>query len=139
MNSAYPWGLQVAIQKTTAEAWLAFGQGDQDKALNLMSQAAKMEASTDKNPITPAEVLPARELYGDMLLETGNYADARAEYEATLDRSPNRFYSLYGAGRAAELDDDMETAAKYYQQLLEICPDPSGDRPQLDHARDFLG
>ncbi len=139
MNSAYPWGLQVAIQKTTAEAWLAFGQGDQDKALNLMSQAAEMEASTDKNPVTPAEVLPARELYADMLLETGNYADARAEYEATLDRSPNRFYSLYGAGRAAELDDDMETAAKYYQQLLENCPDPSGDRPQLDHARDFLG
>lgn len=139
LNMPYDWGIQVAIQKTSAEAWLAFEQGDQERALDLMSKAAEMEASTDKNPVTPGEVLPARELYGDMLLETGNYEAAGTEYEATLDRSPNRFYSLYGAGRAAELSDDTETAAKYYQLLLENCPDPSGDRPQLDHARNFLG
>ena len=139
LNMAYDWGMQVAIQKTTAEAWLDFEQGQQDKALELMREAAEMEASTDKNPITPGEVLPARELYGDMLLATGDYAAALTEYEATLDRSPNRFYSLYGAGRAAELSDDSETAAHYYQQLLDNCPDSSGDRPQLEHARDFLG
>ena len=139
LNMAYDWSMQVAIQKTTAEAWLAFEQGEQDKALELMREAADMEASTDKNPITPGEVLPARELYGDMLLATGDYAAALTEYEATLDRSPNRFYSLYGAGRAAELSDDSETAAHYYQQLLDNCPESSGDRPQLEHARDFLG
>ena len=118
---------------------LADDPDDQDKALDLMSQAAAMEASTDKNPVTPGEVLPARELYGDMLLATGNYDAAIAEYEAALERSPNRFYSLYGAGRAAELNDDSETAAQYYQQLLDNCPDPSGERPQLEHARNFLG
>jgi tetratricopeptide (TPR) repeat protein len=139
LNIAYDWGIQVAIQKVGAEAWLAFEQGEQDKALELMKQAAEMESSTDKNPVTPGEVLPARELYGDMLLATGAYDAARAEYEAALERSPNRFYSLYGAGRAAELNDDSETAARYYQQLLDNCPDPSGDRPQLEHARNFLG
>ena len=139
LNMAYDWGIQVAIQKTAAEAWLAFEQGDQAKALDLMRQAAEMESSTDKNPVTPSEVLPARELYGDMLLATGDYAAALTEYEATLDRSPNRFYSLYGAGRAAELSDDSETAVRYYQQLLDNCADSSGDRPQLEHARDFLG
>jgi tetratricopeptide (TPR) repeat protein len=139
LNMAYDWGIQVAIQKVGAQAWLAFKQGEQDKALALMKQAADMEASTDKNPVTPGEVLPARELYGDMLLATGNYDAAIAEYEAALERSPNRFYSLYGAGRAAELNDDSETASRYYQQLLDNCPDSSGERPQLEHARNFVG
>jgi tetratricopeptide (TPR) repeat protein len=139
LNIAYDWGIQVAIQKTGAEAWLAYEQGNQEKALELMKKAAEMEASTDKNPVTPGEVLPASELYGDMLLATGDYEAALREYEVALKRSPNRFYSLYGAGRAAELGDDSETAARYYQLLLENCPDPSGDRPQLDHARNFVG
>ena len=139
LNMAYDWGIQVAIQKKAAEGWLAFEQGEQDKSLELMRQAAEMEASTDKNPITPGEVLPARELYGDLLLVTGDYDAALSEYEAALERSPNRFYSLYGAARAAELADDSETAARYYQQLLDNCPDPSADRPQLEHARNFLG
>ena len=139
LNMAYDWGIQVAIQKTAAEGWLAFEQGEQDKSLELMRQAAEMEASTDKNPITPSAVLPARELYGDLLLATGDYDAALSEYEAALERAPNRFYSLYGAARAAELADDSETAARYYQQLLDNCPDPSADRPQLEHARNFLG
>jgi uncharacterized protein HemY len=58
-------------------------------------------------------VLPASELYGDLLLATGDYEGALREYEVALTRSPNRFYSLYGAGRAAELNDDSESAARY--------------------------
>ncbi len=139
LNIAYDWGIQVEIQKLAAEAWLTYAQGDQEKALGLMKQAAEMEASTDKNPVTPGEVLPASELYGDMLLEIGDYATALAAYEVALARSPNRFYSLFGAGRAAELNNDSATAARYYAQLLENCPNPSGDRPQLEHARKFLG
>jgi tetratricopeptide (TPR) repeat protein len=139
LNIAYDWGIQVAIQKVAAAAWLAFEEGDQDKALKLMQQAAEMEASTDKNPVTPGEVLPASELYGDMLLATGDYEGALRQYEVALTRSPNRFYSLYGAARAAELNNDSEMAAQYYQQLLKNCPDPSGDRPQLEHARNFVG
>jgi tetratricopeptide (TPR) repeat protein len=115
LNIAYDWGIQVAIQKVAAAAWLAFEEGDQDKALKLMQQAAEMEASTDKNPVTPGEVLPASELYGDMLLATGDYEGALRQYEVALTRSPNRFYSLYGAARAAELNNDSEMAAQYYK------------------------
>ncbi len=89
--------------------------------------------------MTPGVVLPARELYGDMLLETGSYAKASVEYLAVLERSPNRFYSLFGAGRAAELGGDADAAAKYYQLLLDNCPDATNERPQLAHARDFFG
>ena len=139
LDTPYDWGTQVAIQIAAAEAWIAFGQSDIESALEHMRHAAEMEADTVKNPVTPGVVLPARELYGDMLLETGNYAKASAEYLAVLERSPNRFYSLFGAGRAAELGGDVDAAAKYYQLLLDNCPDATEERPQLAHARDFLG
>lgn len=139
LDDAYDWGSQVAIQIAAAEAWIAFGQSNIEAALERMRQAAEMEAMTVKNPVTPGVVLPARELYGDMLLETGSYAKASEEYLAVLARSPNRFYSLFGAGRAAELGGDADAAAKYYQLLLDNCPDATDERPQLAHARDFLG
>src|ERR1041384_7043264 len=54
-------------------------------------------------PITPGELLPARELLGDMLLAARRYGDARVAYTASLARERRRARSLYGAGRAAEL------------------------------------
>ena len=139
LDDPYDWGTQVAIQIAAAEAWIAFGQSDIESALAQMRHAAEMEAETVKHPVTPGVVLPARELYGDMLLETGSFAKASAEYLAVLERSPNRFYSLFGAGRAAELGGDADAASKYYQLLLDNCPDATDERPQLAHARDFLG
>ncbi|NOX69118.1 MAG: hypothetical protein GXP15_08020 [Gammaproteobacteria bacterium] len=139
LDIAYDWGGQVAIQIMAAEAWVAFGKSDIESALRKMRDAAEMEASTVKNPVTPGVVLPVRELYGDMLLATGSYALASAEYTAVLERSPNRFYSVFGAGRAAELGGDIAIATKYYQLLLDNCADANDDRPELMHAREYLG
>jgi tetratricopeptide (TPR) repeat protein len=137
LDIAYDWGIQVAIQRTAAEAWLAYEGGDTDRGLELMQQAAEMEASTEKNPVTPGEALPAMELYGDMLLAAGRYDEARQQYEAALTRSPNRFNSLYGSGRAAELAGDADAAASSYAELVESCVE-SGEREELVHARDYL-
>ena len=137
LDIAYDWEIQVAIQRTAAEAWLAYEGGDTDRGLELMQQAAEMEASTEKNPVTPGEALPAMELYGDMLLAAGRYDEARQQYQATLTRSPNRFNSLYGSGRAAELAGDADAAAASYAELVESCVE-SGEREELIHARDYL-
>ena len=63
-----------------------------------MRLAADMEDSTEKHPVTPGEVLPARELLGDMLIESQQNEKALQAYEEVLKKSPNRFNSLYGAG-----------------------------------------
>ncbi len=139
LRMSYDWGIQVAIQKASAEAWLAYEQGDKERALELMQEATAMEASTEKSPITPSQVLPAAELLADMLRDMGQNEEAVAQYESALERSPNRFQSLYGAGRAAEAAGDSETAERFYRELLAMCPEPGGDRPELAHARDFLG
>lgn len=81
--------------------------------------------------------MPARELLGDLLLELNRPAEALKEYEQSLTISPNRFNGLYGAARAAELAGDRIKARRYYRKLVETSS--LGNRPELQHARDFLG
>lgn len=134
---AYDWGTQVEVLRLAAEAWIEDARGNVDEALRLAAAAADLEDSTDKNPVTPGAVVPARELYADMLLDRGLLAEAATAYEATLSRSPNRFRSLYGAGHAAELDGDHDRARHYYGALLETAG--ASDRPEVQHAREFTG
>ena len=117
LPDAYDWGTQVQIQEVGARAWMAYAAERTDEAVELMTEAATLESTTTKNPVTPGVVLPANELLGDMLLDLGRYDEARAAYETALTRSPNRLNSLKGAGQAAELAGDAEAAAEYERQL----------------------
>ena len=134
----YDWATQVEIQRRAAAAWLAKAEGNDPEALRLMRSAAELEDSTEKHPVTPGAVLPARELLGDMLLELGRHDQALMEYETSLQTSPNRFGGLYGAGRAAELAKDRKKARAFYVKLTAICEKADGDRPELVHAKKFL-
>ncbi|MDQ2694309.1 MAG: hypothetical protein M3Z21_02825, partial [Pseudomonadota bacterium] len=135
-TSAY-WAKQVEIQRLSALAWLAYQEGRKEEALSTMQQAAALEAETEKHPVTPGEILPAHELLADMLLDLGRPKDALAAYEAALERSTNRFNSLYGAGHAAQQAGDKDTAADYYRRLVENAA-PQAQGPQLQQARAFL-
>ena len=54
-------------------------EGKPDHALQVMKIAAEMEDKTEKSPVTPGEVIPARELLGDMLLAVHKPLEAREE------------------------------------------------------------
>jgi hypothetical protein len=136
-NDAYK-ARQVEIQITAGKAWIANLNGKKMEALRLMKQAANMEDSTSKSPVTPGEVLPARELYADLLLDLHKNEAAFKEYEMVLGKCPNRFNSLSGAGLAAERAGDVSGAVHYYRQLLATAA-PGSDRLELVAARTFLG
>ncbi|MES2882206.1 MAG: hypothetical protein V4676_08665, partial [Bacteroidota bacterium] len=93
--------MQVQIQINAAEAWLLFKEGKKNEALTRMHAAADMEDKTEKHPVTPSSVVPARELLGDMFLAMKEYGRALQAYEASLQNTPNRFNALYGAATAA--------------------------------------
>jgi tetratricopeptide (TPR) repeat protein len=132
------WAKQVEIQRQAAAAWTARAEGKKLEALQLMRAAADLEASTDKSPVTPGAVLPARELLGDLLLNLNQPAEALKEYEASLQDAPNRFNSLYGAARAAELAGDQPKATGYYQKLISLCSHAEGERPELKRAKESV-
>ena len=136
-TSAY-WAKQVEIQRLSAMAWIMYQEDRKKKALNVMRKAAELESSTEKHPVTPGEILPARELLADMLLDMGRYKEAQTEYETTLKRSANRFNSLYGAGLAAELGNNKKDAVLYYKKLVEMTEEVKSEREQLKHARLYL-
>lgn len=96
-----------------------------------------MEDATEKHPVSPGMILPAQELFADMLLVTGHYPPSLAQYQAVLVRSPNRFNSLYGAARAAELAGKMTKAGFCYKKLIEITVADT-KRTRLQQARIFL-
>lgn len=131
------WAKQIDIQRLSAQAWLMYYEGEQQGALEKMRRAAEMETATEKHPVSPGMILPAQELFADMLLEVGHYRLALAQYQAALVRSPNRFNSLYGAARAAELAGEKTKAAFFYQKLIEIAAADT-KRTRLKQARNFM-
>ena len=134
LTDAY-WAKQIEIQETSALAWQAYSRGDVESALELMQQAATLEASTDKDGITPGEVLPAAELFGEMLLEAGRYKEALAAYRSALKRAPRRLNSLYGAGKAAIGADDEAAARAYFEEFLSISSGAGESRRRINEIR----
>ena len=59
-----------------------------------MRAAADLEASTEKHPVTPGAIIPARELFAELLLDLGKRDDAIAEAHRALRDAPNRCSAL---------------------------------------------
>jgi hypothetical protein len=133
------WSEQVDIQREVALAWIARAEGRNQEALALLRAAAEREDATDKHPVTPGPLAPARELLGELLLELNAPGEALAAFEASLRVEPNRFRGLYGAARAAELAGDGERARTYYGQLVTLSAQADTARPELQQARAYLG
>jgi hypothetical protein len=107
------WADQVEIQRVSGLAWLANAAGLKEEAVRLMTSAAELEERTEKHPVTPGAVLPARELLADMLLEHGKASEALAEVERALTVAPKRYHGTWLAARAAEAAKDAQKAAAY--------------------------
>ncbi|MDX5417697.1 MAG: hypothetical protein LPK09_00670 [Hymenobacteraceae bacterium] len=131
------WAAQAEAQQKSVEAWLTYQKGNKDKALALMREAADKEDALDKHPVTPGAILPARELLGDMLMLTNKPSEAVQAYEASLKVSPNRYNSLYGAARSAEMAKDKQKALEYYNSLLNTASEADSERESLMQAKEY--
>lgn len=96
------WADQVEIQRRAAAAWLARANND-PAALELMRSAADLEASTEKHPVTPGAILPAREQLAEMLLDAGKSQEALTEIQRVLHDAPHRRNAEQLAARARSM------------------------------------
>ena len=94
-GSAY-WSRVMEIKRQAVEAWLLLAADDMTGALRLARAAADAEDVLAKHPVTPAEVVPARELLADMLAQLGRHDEAAAAYREVLRLEPNRRRAMAG-------------------------------------------
>jgi Tetratricopeptide repeat len=132
------WAEQTEIQAQVATAWTLRAEGKSEEALAAMRAAADHEDQTEKHAVVPGPILPARELFGDLLMELGRPADALSQYEATIAKEPNRFRGLYGTGLAAERAGNLARARGHFEKLAAICAQSDSRRPELAHAKQVL-
>lgn len=140
-NESY-WADQAEIQGKEVTAQWALAQGDIAVGRALLTRAAEMEDRTELASITPGPFVPAREMLGELLLNTAQPqpALALAEFNASLARQPDRFWSLYGAARAAALAGDLKMARVHFTRLLAITGRADGPRrAALTEASNFVG
>ncbi|MCC5915137.1 MAG: tetratricopeptide repeat protein [Balneolaceae bacterium] len=94
------WAYMTQALSKAINAWVLYEQGEIEEALALLNDAAELEESMDKHPITPGEVLPVRELHAEMLYQEGRIEEAREAFEKSLERTPNRRNALKGVDEA---------------------------------------
>jgi len=129
------WSEIVGIQQQVATAWVLYAEGKHDEALKTLSAAADAEDKTEKHPVTPGPLAPARELYGAMLLERGKAKEALAAYEAVLKKEPNRLAASVGAANAAAKAGEADKARQYTAKVFVLTKEADTQRPEVTELR----
>jgi tetratricopeptide (TPR) repeat protein len=128
---------QLDQQMQAASAWVAYGEGKKEDAVDLLRRAADAEDILGKHPVSPGALVPAREQLGDLLLKLDRPKEAQREFEAALKIYPGRFRGLYGAAQAAQQIGDKEKAHHYYAQLIDQTAKADGSRSELAQLREY--
>jgi Tfp pilus assembly protein PilF len=131
------WATEVEVQRLGVAAWIAFAQGKRDEGISLMRAAADMEDASEKAAVSPGRLLPARELLGDMLLESSRSNEALVAYETSLVNDPKRLRSFNGAAQAARAAGNADKTREYYGRMVEMA-DSTSERSGLVTARAFI-
>ena len=128
-----------AALKKELEALLASADGDGPRALALAKEAVAAEDGMSFEFGPPAVAKPAHELYGELLAAAGKPAEARAEFERSLARAPNRALSLLGLARACAKSGDRAASRDAYARLAAVWRRADSDLPDLAEVLSAAG
>lgn len=131
------WMDQVEIQRLAASGWLARAEKDAAGAERSLRAAADLEGRAGTHPVTPGQILPAREQLGDLLFELDRPAEAFAEYEASLRAFPNRLNGHLGAARAAARAGKREAAREHYARFVALAREGDTRKEELAEAEAY--
>jgi hypothetical protein len=129
------WSGIVDIQWQIASAWALHAEGKPAEALAAMAAAAEAEDKTEKHPVTPGPLAPARELYGVMLLDRGMAKEALAAFDATLKKEPNRLAAYVGATKAAIKAGNAAKAKQYRAMVGKLTKGADSNRPEVKELK----
>jgi tetratricopeptide (TPR) repeat protein len=136
-NQSY-WADRSEEQILAISAWIALKEGAGDQALTFMRAAADGEDGSVKHVAMENRLYPFRELFAELLLETGQSAAALSEFETALKQTPNRYRAILGAARAADAAGSRANASQYYSKLVELAKNADTEREEIRRAKEYL-
>ena len=136
-NQSY-WADRSEEQVLAISAWIALKEDAREQATKLMRAAADGEDGSVKHVAMENRLYPMRELYAELLLETGQPAAALHEFETALEQTPNRYRVLLGIARAANAEGERQKASEYYGKLVNLAKNADTERPETAEAKAFL-
>jgi len=136
-NQSY-WADRSEEQMLAISAWIALKEGAPDQALRFMRAAADGEDGSVKHVAMENRLYPLRELFAELLLETGQPAAALSEFEAALKQTPNRYRAFLGIARAANAAGDRQKASEYNGKLVDLAKNADTERQEIREAKNFL-
>jgi len=125
------------IMAAELDGLMRLARNDRAGALASLARGAELEARRPKPVARPYPVKPAAELYGEILLGTGDSAAALVQFKASLARTPRRAASLLGLARAASAAGLRTLAAETARDFLKAWHLADKDRPELAEAREL--
>lgn len=115
-NKNHGWGDILGIGLAEAEAWTLFAEGKREDAVARLRSMSRFERD---HPMYYADILPrpTGEMLGDMLMQMKRPDEALLAYKGALKLAPNRYDSLLGASKAAELVGQKSLAKAYAKKI----------------------
>jgi len=133
------WVEQIDIQAELVRGAATFAEGMRPEGIEIVRAAAVREDASEKHAVTPGPLKPAREILGDLLMQSGKPADALREYEAVIGKEPNRLGPTAGAARAAEKAGDATKAGYYAKRVVALTATADTVRPDIAQAKRIAG
>lgn len=110
------------ITELQLEALILQARGRLPEALAAIAKATELEEQESFGFGPPVPVKPSHELYGELLLASGNAEAARVQFERAQQRAPKRFLTVQGLLTAARHLGDEASAEKAAELLQSIRP-----------------
>ena len=129
----------AAIMAAEVEGLIKLGRSDRAGALAALARAAQLEAKRPRPVARPYPIKPAGELYGEILLGTGDAAAAVTQFKVALARTPGRAQSLLGLARAASVTGPRALAVGSARDFLKAWHLADTNRPELAEMRALAG
>ncbi len=92
----------IEVDRLILAGWMRHAQGEPEQAVARMEAAAQLEATVEKDPITPGALYPPYEALGDLKLALGRPDEALSAYESGEAIWPGRRNTERGMERAQE-------------------------------------
>ena len=132
-NTSIPIVLEREIR-----AMLLLADGKRAEALALLREITRLEEPIPTEFGPPDVVKPTHELLGEVLLESGQPAEAQRAFTRALELAPGRGRSLLGLGRAAIASGDKAVARRALEELKRVWHSADASLPELEEVNRLL-